>query len=81
MSNQRGARKLEATPGSLDDSLKRWKHIIRGLPEVRLDKVRDTRDALRRNSYEGERVLEETVRRLYDDVGALCRTDPKTGLI
>ncbi len=65
----------------VEGDLRRWREIISALPDVRLDKVRSTRQALQGNRYEGESMIEETVRRLCNDVGALCRKDLRTGPI
>jgi hypothetical protein len=48
--------------------LESWKRTLRQLPEARLDKVAASREALRRNAYESEEVLDETVARLSADV-------------
>ncbi len=53
--------------------LLRWKRLVQDLPQVRIDKVMATRDALRRNHYDEEQVIIETVVRLSNDVGILCR--------
>ena len=67
---------MRSTPDALDTSLSRWKTIIREMPDARLDKITAARDALRCNRYEGETVLDETVRRLCDDVGEICLGEP-----
>ncbi len=59
-------------------SLERWCELVGDLPDIRLDKVLDTRRALRHRMYDGDDVLEETLRLLGNEVGILCRREPKT---
>ena len=60
-------------PEPFVETWQRWQNILHNLPAVRLDKVRETRAALQRSSYERESILDETVRRLSNDIGVLCR--------
>jgi hypothetical protein len=55
----------DASRGELD----RWKRLIEDLPEVRLDKVCTTRALLAENGYDDDRIIDETVRRLSDELG------------
>ena len=56
----------------------RWRQILDSLPDVRSEKVRATREAIRRNGYDGAEVLEETIRRLSDDLDVLFRRCPSS---
>ncbi len=56
----------------------RWCELVGDLPDIRLGKVLDTRRALRHRMYDGDDVLEETLRLLGNEVGILCRCEPKT---
>lgn len=51
--------------------LRRWKRRLDELPDARLEKVRTTRSALRRNDYDDERIMDETVRRLWAEISIL----------
>ena len=55
----------EASPAELD----RWKRLMSDLPDARLEKVHATRSLVERNGYDDERIIDETVRRLSDDLG------------
>lgn len=48
-----------------------WVERIHELPEVRIDKVRATREALENNAYETEQKLDDTVDRITADLGQL----------
>jgi hypothetical protein len=48
-----------------------WKERMRELPDIRMNKVRDTRDALEQNSYDTEPVLEATLERMCEETGIL----------
>lgn len=61
----------------LRTELNYWKRLLDELPDARLDKVCATRSNLNRNGYDDERILDETVRRISDEIGVLCRpADP-----
>jgi len=47
-----------------------WLRLVRELPDVRQDLVESVRRAMRTNSYETETILDETVRRLSDEMDA-----------
>lgn len=70
---------LEAskTAQSADDAweeeVRRWVRVVHQLPAVRVGKVVAVREALRQNRYDNEHILEETIKRLGNDVGILCR--------
>ena len=57
------------------EQLERWKQMIHELPQVRLAKVAAARDAVRQGRYQGERIVDETVRRLAHDLGILQPDD------
>ncbi len=59
------------------DEVARWVRAVHRLPVVRVETVVAVRDALRRHRYDNERVLTETIERLSDDVGILCRREFK----
>ena len=61
-----------------DHSFKRWNELVGDLPDIRLDKVLQTRRALRQRLYDSDEILEETIRRLGNEVGILCRRSPRT---
>ena len=54
-------------------TLQRWRELVHDLPDIRLEKVQATREALKNREYDGEEVLEETIRRLREELGILCR--------
>ena len=54
-------------------TLQRWRQLVRDLPDVRMDRVRAIREALKGRKYDSEEVLDETVRRLRNEIGILCR--------
>ncbi len=56
-----------------DAILAYWKQRISELPDLRLDKVMQIRDALARSSYDADEALDATVARLSEDIGVLCR--------
>ncbi len=53
--------------------LEYWKRRLRELPDLRVEKVRRTRDALARQRYDREEVLDATVDRVGNELGVLCR--------
>lgn len=59
--------------------LQRWKRVLEGLPVVRVEKVVAVREALRNNRYDTEAILAETIARVGNDVGILCRRDLTDG--
>ncbi len=48
---------------------------VRLLPDVRFDKILATRDALQRNHYDSDAVLDEEIQRLCSDLKVACRDD------
>lgn len=64
---------------SLSEDLHRWKEMVRRLPAVRVEKVVATRAALRSSSYDNEHIFEQTVARLGNDIGILCRRELMEG--
>lgn len=64
---------------SLLEDLHRWKGMVRRLPAVRVEKVVATRAALRSSSYDNEHIFEQTVARLGNDLGILCRRELMEG--
>ncbi len=59
--------------------LQRWKRVVEGLPVVRVEKVVAVREALRNNRYDSEAILAETVARVGNDLGILCRRELTDG--
>ena len=63
-------------PGdSLAGDLQRWKEMVRRLPAVRVEKVVMMRAALRSSSYDNEHIFEQTVARVGNDIGIMCRRE------
>ena len=56
-----------------DADLSHWHEILKSMPDIRLDRVLATRDALKFNRYDDENILDETVNRLQDEFDSLCR--------
>jgi len=52
-----------------------WVEKTHELPEIRMDKVRATREALEKNAYENEQMLDDTVTRMSEDLPLLL--DPE----
>ena len=59
----------------MNDNQDRWRRLIDAMPEIRTEKVRKVRDALRQCVYDDEAVLDETVDRIGEEMGVLCRSD------
>lgn len=55
----------------LHPAVEEWVERVHGLPGTRDEKVRATREAIRRNAYENEQVLDDTVARLDDELERL----------
>ena len=53
-------------------TLQRWRGLVHDLPDIRLEKVQATREALKNREYDSEEILEETIRRLREELGILC---------
>lgn len=62
----------------MSENWDRWKRLIGTTPDIRAEKVRRVRDALRQCTYEGVEVLDETVDRIGNEIGVLCRSDFET---
>ncbi len=58
----------------MNDNQDRWKRLILAMPEIRTEKVRKVRDALRQYSYEDETVLNKTVDLIGEELRVLCRS-------
>ena len=68
------ATKTQRNSWSLSEAdISRWQDILRNMPDIRLDRVLATRDALKFNRYDDEHILDETVNRLQDEFVSLCR--------
>lgn len=72
------ARHRTADVRAMSENWDRWKYLIDTMPEIRAEKVRRVREALRKYTYEGEEVLDETVDRIGNEIGVLCRSDFET---
>lgn len=68
--NTRPGRRRTKTPDQ-PPALEYWVQRTHELPEVRMDKVQSTRDALARNAYESEQILDDTIARLNDELDML----------
>lgn len=56
-----------------DAEMERWHEIVRAAPDVRLDRVLATREALRNNRYDDPDILEYTVQCVGNDLGIMLR--------
>ena len=56
-----------------DAELERWHEIVLEAPDVRLDRVLATREALRRNRYDDKAILDYTVQCVGNDLGVMLR--------
>ncbi len=63
---------------AMSENWDRWKRLIGTMPDIRTEKVRRVREALRQCTYEGVEVLDETVDRIGNEIGVLCRSDFET---
>lgn len=63
------ARTSDSKPSSAE--LAYWKARVRLLPDVRLDKVMATRDAIKCACYENEGVVDEMIQRLTADLASV----------
>ncbi|MEK6800264.1 MAG: hypothetical protein AABZ12_14995 [Planctomycetota bacterium] len=66
----------DASEQQAHGNLDRWKRLIQELPPVRDDKVQAVRSALSRGAYDTDETVDETVRRLGEDIGAMLRCHP-----
>ena len=57
------------------ESFEEWKRQLEQLPDLRLEKVLAIRAAIGRGDYDVDARIDEMVRRMEDEVGALCRED------
>jgi hypothetical protein len=70
--------------GSIDDraaEFERWRELVRATPDVRIDRVLATRDALRENRYDDADIFNYTVQCVGNELGVMCRgewADPGT---
>jgi hypothetical protein len=53
---------------ALNASLLHWKQLLKGLPEVRFDKIEHARHAIEENQYDDDGVVEVTLDRLYSEM-------------
>ncbi len=53
---------------SLHRELDHWKRMLKALPDVRVEKIRESRSALHQHGYEDDRIVDETVRRLIAEL-------------
>ncbi len=67
--------KSQCPPDTGEEDVSRWVRAVHRLPVVRVEKVIAARDALRRHCYDNEQILAQTVERLSNDVGVLCRRE------
>lgn len=63
-------RRKDTTPDH-PPALEYWVKRTHELPEVRVDKVRATREALERNAYESDQILDDTIAKLNDELDLL----------
>lgn len=73
MVNQR-SKSNRSRPFAPDDAeMERWHEIVRSAPDVRLDRVLATREALRNNRYDDAAILDYTVQCVGNDLGIMLR--------
>ena len=60
-------------------TLNHWKEKIRRLPDVRWEKVNRTRELLEIHQYDDERILDETIRRLSEEIDVEADLKPDRG--
>ena len=65
------ARRLQSPqpPSALFD----WKLALRDAPDLRWEKVQRIRDAIRRNAYDDELMIDRLLDRFENEAGVLCR--------
>ena len=52
------------------EDVEHWLDVARRLPDVRMEKVTSTREAVRRNSYDdNEQILSQTIERISSELG------------
>ena len=61
--------KSRAALGVSESDFTRWKRILDELPDLRFEKVRATRAALRSDCYDDEEILDEAVQRMCREIG------------
>ncbi len=61
----------EATQGQRQetDGMVDWVGKVHDLPDIRFEKVKAVRDALRENRYDDQRLLDRAIERLHQEVG------------
>ena len=69
-------RRKDTTPDH-PPALEYWVKRTHELPEVRIDKVRSTREALERNAYESDQILDDTIAKLNDELDLLLSRAPE----
>jgi hypothetical protein len=52
---------------------RQWSQLVRNLPDLRWDKVARIREALRRNSYDADSLLDAALEPLGHELGVLAR--------
>jgi len=68
--------KQRTTPAAnVDPNWSRWLRMVRELPEIRVDKVRETREAIAAHNLEDDSVLDAAIDRLSRDLGELRPCD------
>ena len=77
--NKQPNRRKDSTPDQ-PPVLEYWVKRTHELPEVRADKVRSTRDALERNAYESDQILDDTIAKLNDELDLLLSRAPEEPL-
>jgi hypothetical protein len=61
---------LPQAPAPVDIAF--WRQRVKDLPDLRWDKVTDLRNAIRANQYQIDHHLDEVLKRIEDEVSALC---------
>ena len=56
-------------PSGLSD----WKLALRDAPDLRWEKVQRIRDAIRRNAYDDELMIDRLLDRFENEAGVFCR--------
>ncbi len=62
----------------MSENWDRWKHLIGTMPEIRTEKVRRVREALRQCTYEGVECSTRRSTAIGNEIGVLCRSDFET---
>jgi len=68
MTDQRFEQRNAGESAEFNDNMRRWKELLRSLPDVRMEKVDRAKRSLCEDSYEDDGVIEVTLDRLHGDI-------------